>query len=114
MSKERKRIIKIANVPAYAHLPPSKIVPKLADDSGINFVTPEQHHRGQDEQILAKRKQVYKWAKSEHPERWSGSIRNWDSVKAVFLNPENISRRKMVAGWHNFYVFCDNSLEIYR
>ncbi len=28
---ERQRILKIANEPAYAHLPPSKIVPKLAD-----------------------------------------------------------------------------------
>lgn len=46
--------------------------------SAINFVTPEQRHRGLDVEILAQRKQVYEQAKSNHPERWSGDIRNWD------------------------------------
>jgi len=31
---ERKQIIAVANEPEYAHLPPSKIVPKLADQGG--------------------------------------------------------------------------------
>jgi putative transposase len=56
--------------------------------SAINFVTPEQRHQGLDEMILAKRKQVYEQAKSNHPERWSGNTRNWEPVKAVYLNPE--------------------------
>lgn len=56
--------------------------------SSINFVTPDQRHRGEDNEILAKRKQVYQAAKSEHPERWSKGIRNWNPVKEVFLNPE--------------------------
>jgi hypothetical protein len=30
-TQERQRIIKVANEPAYADLPPNKIVPKLAD-----------------------------------------------------------------------------------
>jgi putative transposase len=56
--------------------------------SAINFVTPEQRHRGLDVEILAQRKQVYEQAKSNHPERWSGDIRNWEPVGEVYLNPE--------------------------
>jgi len=56
--------------------------------SGINFVTPAQRHRGEDLAILAHREQVYRQAKSEKPERWSGEIRNWEPVKEVHLNPE--------------------------
>jgi len=56
--------------------------------SAINFVTPEQRHQGLDVEILAQRKQVYEQAKSHHPERWSGEIRNWEPVGEVYLNPE--------------------------
>ena len=56
--------------------------------SAIKFVTPEQRHTGEDKEILVKRKCVYQQAKSRHPERWSGEIRNWDKVDEVFLNPE--------------------------
>ena len=57
--------------------------------SAIKFITPEQRHAGKDEDILAKRKEVYKQAKSRNPERWNGEIRNWDVIKKVYLNPEN-------------------------
>ena len=56
--------------------------------SAIRFVTPEQRHTGEDVTILAKRKQVYRQAKTAHPERWCGDIRNWGQVKEVHLNPE--------------------------
>jgi len=56
--------------------------------SAIKFVTPVQRHTGQDIAILANRKSVYLKAKTEHPERWSGDIRNWDHVCDVHLNPE--------------------------
>ena len=56
--------------------------------SAVKFVTPEQRHKGEDKEILVKRKCVYQQAKSRHPERWSGEIRNWDQVDEVFLNPE--------------------------
>ena len=62
--------------------------------SAIKFVTPEQRHKGEDKEILVKRKCVYQQAKSRHPERWSGEIRNWDQVDEVFLNPE---KQKKVA-----------------
>jgi len=57
--------------------------------SAIRFVTPAQRHLGEDNQILAKREQVYLKARSANPLRWSGDIRNWDSIKVVHLNPEN-------------------------
>lgn len=56
--------------------------------SAIKFVTPVQRHTGQDKEILARRKAVYLKAKTKHPERWSGGIRNWDHEGKVYLNPE--------------------------
>lgn len=56
--------------------------------SSINFVTPEQRHKGEDVEILMKRKQVYRQAKSKKPGRWSGEIRNWEPIGKVHLNPE--------------------------
>ena len=56
--------------------------------SAINFVTPEQRHRGEDLAILTDRKQVYLNAQSRHPNRWSGTIRNWEPITVVYLNPE--------------------------
>lgn len=56
--------------------------------SAIKFVTPAQRHCGEDSPILAQRKQVYLNARSANPSRWSGDIRNWDSIEMVHLNPE--------------------------
>lgn len=56
--------------------------------SSIKFVTPEQRYAGEDIEILKNRVRVYRQAKSKHPERWSGNIRNWQPVKEVYLNPE--------------------------
>lgn len=55
--------------------------------SSINFVTPAQRHAGHDADILAHREQVYRHAKSRHPQRWSGDIRNWQPIGDVHLNP---------------------------
>lgn len=55
--------------------------------SGIRFVTPAQRHRGQDFAILAHRQAVYEQAREHHPERWSRSIRNWQPITEVWLNP---------------------------
>jgi putative transposase len=57
--------------------------------SAIKFITPAQRHAGEDNQILAKREQVYLKARSANPLRWSGSIRNWDPINVVHLNPDN-------------------------
>jgi transposase InsO family protein len=56
--------------------------------SAIKFVTPAQRHAGEDKEVLALREQVYLKAKRKHPNRWSGDIRNWDMIGAVYLNPE--------------------------
>ena len=56
--------------------------------SAVRFVTPGQRHAGQDTVLLAKRVQVYEAAKTKHPQRWSGSTRNWEPVKVVHLNPD--------------------------
>ncbi len=53
--------------------------------SSIHFVTPEDRHTGRDAEILKKRHLVYQMAKSNHPERWSGSTRNWNPVTEVYL-----------------------------
>lgn len=56
--------------------------------SAIGFVTPGQRHRGDTDQILAKRRCVYEAAKRCHPQRWSGRTRRWDAPGRVFLNPD--------------------------
>jgi len=56
--------------------------------SAINFVTPVQRHAGEDHTLLEKRVAIYKAAKEQHPERWSGEIRNWQRINIVHLNPE--------------------------
>lgn len=54
--------------------------------SGINFVTPESKHEGNDGRILENRKKVYEKAKERTPARWSGKTRNWTPIKEVKLN----------------------------
>lgn len=56
--------------------------------SAIRFVTPHERHAGQDAALLARRVDVYEAAKAKHPQRWSGSTRNWQPVQVVHLNPE--------------------------
>ena len=56
--------------------------------SGIRFVTPAQRHAGEDVQILQQRHAIYEAARARHPERWTGSTRNWSRVDEVRLNPE--------------------------
>lgn len=55
--------------------------------SAIRYVTPEQRHHGHDQNILARRHQLYQLVRRSHPERWTGSTRNWTPVGAVLLNP---------------------------
>ena len=62
--------------------------------SAIKFVTPAQRHSGEDIQILKNRARVYENAKLAHPKRWSGSIRNWEPIKEVYLNPGNEKIKK--------------------
>lgn len=57
--------------------------------SKIRFVTPEQRHNGQDQQILHRRKAVLELAKEKTPARWGNrQTRNCTAVGAVTLNPD--------------------------
>ncbi len=59
--------------------------------SGINYVTPEERHSGQDKKILERRKQTYEEAKKRNPERWAkNKVRNWDWIEEQVLNREAI------------------------
>ncbi len=55
--------------------------------SGIRYVIPEQRHQGKAQAILAHRT-TYEAARTRHPERWSGQIRDWTLEDVVWLNPE--------------------------
>jgi putative transposase len=56
--------------------------------SAIRFVTPNARHAGQDRDTLANRAILYANARAQNPERWSGTIRNWQPAGPVWLNPE--------------------------
>jgi putative transposase len=62
--------------------------------SAIRFVTPGQRHRGEDVALLQQRRAVYQQAKTRQPYRWSGSIRNWQPVDSVSLNPGRLARKE--------------------
>ena len=57
-------------------------------NSEIRFVTPDDRHYGRDIAKLTKRKDVYKQARENNPERWAGQIRNWTPIEIVRLNQE--------------------------
>ena len=61
--------------------------------SSIGFVTPEQRHRGDDIAILQARQSLYEQARSKNPERWSKTVRNWNHIEAVWLNPDKLDRQ---------------------
>jgi transposase InsO family protein len=56
--------------------------------SALRYVTPHQRHHGQAGALLAQRERLYAAARQQHPQRWSGSTRNWHLEDAVYLNPE--------------------------
>lgn len=62
--------------------------------SSIRFVAPDDRHSGRELEILLRRKEAYEEARARHPERWSGNIRNWEPIKEVVLNPDQVEIRK--------------------
>lgn len=60
--------------------------------SALRFVTPADRHYGRETAILEKRRLVFEKARRRHPERWSGPMRDWSPVGAVYLNPEDKAR----------------------
>lgn len=63
--------------------------------SGIKFLTPNQVHTGNAENILGARQKVYELAKVKTPQRWSGKTRDWTLPEEVWLNPVNISKNDL-------------------
>lgn len=54
--------------------------------SAIRFTTPDSRHSGEDNAILAGRRNIYRDAKLKTPSRWSGKTRNWEKIDVVRLN----------------------------
>jgi putative transposase len=90
----------LKHTPAYPHLPfvdtvsAQQWVVRFVNwyngehrHSAIRFVTPDERHCGREHDILARRHRLYQRARNAHPERWTGSTRNWAPVGAVLLNP---------------------------
>ena len=69
--------------------------------SGLNFLTPDQRHKGLAEEIFENRHHVYEAAKAKHPERWSRDTRNWSLDDRVWLNPEKASASQDAENQHN-------------
>ena len=65
--------------------------------SAIAFVTPACRHAGEDQAILAARREVYHAAHSQHPERWSRQPRAWTRTDSVSLNPRGKAADEAVA-----------------
>jgi transposase InsO family protein len=55
--------------------------------SGIRFVTPDQRHSGQAEEICRHRARIYEQARQRHPRRGSRSTRCWRQPEVVWINP---------------------------
>ena len=64
--------------------------------SKLRFVTPHQRHTGQDQLLLAKRKERIEAAKAENPNRWGNrEVRNCTPVGPTTLNPEKEAVKKV-------------------
>lgn len=59
--------------------------------SAIRYVTPDERHSGREQDILARRHELYQRARTLNPERWTRSTRNWTPLGAVILNPQGAS-----------------------
>jgi putative transposase len=55
--------------------------------SALNYVTPDQRHRGEDEAILKKRRELYLAAQKRTPLRWSKAPRLWAQPALAKLSP---------------------------
>lgn len=68
--------------------------------SALKFVTPLQRHTGEDKTILAKRDEVYRAAKAQHPERWSNQTRDWSLPGETTLNPNKKGKQNHAIDAH--------------
>ena len=54
--------------------------------SGIQYVTPNQRHYGEAEEICTRRQQTYEKAREMNPQRWSRHPRDWSQPRTVQIN----------------------------
>ena len=54
-----------------------------------------QRHRGEDTANLAQRHALYEAARTRHPERCSGSTRNWDPENIGYLNTGKPAKKEV-------------------
>jgi transposase InsO family protein len=59
--------------------------------SAIRYVTPDERHSGREQDVLARRQELYQQARTLNSERWTRSTRNWNPVGPVILNPRGVS-----------------------
>ena len=62
--------------------------------SAIGYITPAQRRRGKDKLLFAKRNEVLKIARENHPERWEKKIKIWERKEKIYLNKENSDKIK--------------------
>lgn len=68
---------------------------------GTRMVTPGQRYRGEDVEILKRRRQTMKVAREKAPRRWiQGKMLNCDPVGVVWLNPENGQLEEVIPAGH--------------
>ena len=54
--------------------------------SGIKYVTPNQRHYGEADEICTIRQQTYEQARQQHPRRWARPPRDWSQPQIVRVN----------------------------
>jgi putative transposase len=62
--------------------------------SSLKYVTPNQRHNGEADEILRKREEVYRAAREKKPQRWTGETRDWELEDTVYLNPERAAAQE--------------------
>ena len=68
---------------------------------GTRMVTPGQRYRGEDVEILKRRRQTMKVAREKALRRWiQGKMLNCDPVGVVWLNPENGQLEEVIPAGH--------------
>lgn len=60
--------------------------------SGIGHVSPNQRMTGEDIEIFKNRNETYQKAYMDHPERWSGKLKQWEYKTEVILKKGNYKK----------------------
>ena len=83
--------------------------------SGLKLTTPQQRHTGDTTAILEHRQQVYREARTRHPDQWSGEIRirvlpekELSELNQVALVAATIMLTNTYSQLIQILKFCDN------